>query len=82
MHETELPTSTDDTGPDGDGRAADAELDEIAADFDTVEEAMRALDAEELDRAEAHARSLGLVADQTDTASGEALPVAEPDPGG
>lgn len=58
MNESDLPAEADDTAISTNDAAGDPELDTIAADLDTVEAAMKALDADELDQAETLARSL------------------------
>ncbi|MEM9200400.1 MAG: hypothetical protein AAGC53_02020 [Actinomycetota bacterium] len=68
MHDAPLDeTDTPEPGADidaGEPEAREPQLDEIAAAFDTVEAAMQAIDAEDLDQAEALAASLdGAVGD-------------------
>ena len=82
MHESDPPTPTDDAGAAGDELVTDTELDAIAADLDTVEAAMTALDADDFDRAEALAASLETIESDT-TESGEPIETtaaAEPAP--
>ncbi len=63
MHESDLPTPNDDAAEGEEAPAADIELDAIADDLDTVEAAMKALDADDLDGAESLAASLGASSD-------------------
>lgn len=58
MHESDLPPSTEPESPSADEAVGDPELDVIADDLDTVEAAMKALDADDFDEAEALAVSL------------------------
>lgn len=71
MHESDLPTSTEPESPTTDEPAGDTELDVIADDLDTVEAAMKALDADDFDEAEALAVSL-----ERDDFDGESSPPA------
>ncbi|MEM9463971.1 MAG: hypothetical protein AAGA90_01290 [Actinomycetota bacterium] len=78
MHDSDLPPTRDDVEEADDEPTADAELDAIASDLDTVEAAMKALDADDFDRAEALAGSLE-APDTDPTEPGDATG-AEPGP--
>ena len=72
MYESDVPADADPVSEPENEAATDPELDAIAADLDTVEAAMKALDADDLDQAEALASSLG-----ADTPSGADETVSE-----
>ncbi|MAJ89400.1 MAG: hypothetical protein CL416_07405 [Acidimicrobiaceae bacterium] len=55
----EVVVETESAGPDPGARAAEAELDGLNDAFDTVDAALKALDSDDLDRAEALVASLG-----------------------
>ena len=74
MHESDLPNPDDDAPEVEEAPVADTELDAIADDLDTVEAAMKALDADDLDGAESLAASLGASSDDGAGADGDSGP--------
>jgi hypothetical protein len=60
---------TDEAASDDTVEGSDTELDEIAADLDTVEAAMKAIDGDDMDAAECLTASLADA--DTDTGTGE-----------
>ena len=80
MHESDLPTPNDDAPQGEEASAADTELDAIADDLDTVEAAMKALDADDLDGAESLAASLGASSDDGAGADGDSAPADDSGP--
>lgn len=61
----------DDAVSDDTVEGSDTELDEIAADLDTVEAAMKAIDGDDMDAAERLTASLADADTDTDTDTGE-----------
>ena len=74
MHESDLPNPDVDAPEVEEAPVADTELDAIADDLDTVEAAMKALDADDLDGAESLAASLGASSDDGAGADGDSGP--------